>query len=33
MEVIKWTIIIIVAGFAILVWAFVAHKKKEKNQS
>jgi len=33
MEVIKWTIYIILAGFAILVWAIVAQKKKEKNKS
>jgi len=33
MEVIKWTIYIILAGLAILVWAVVAQKKKEKNKS
>ena len=31
MEVIKWTVFILVAGFAILVWAIVAQIKKEKN--
>lgn len=33
MEVIKWTIYILLAGFAVLVWAFVAYQKKEKNSS
>ncbi len=31
-EIIEWLIYIILVGFAVLVWAIVAHNKKEKNQ-
>ena len=31
MEVIKWTIIILLVGFALVVWAFVAQQKKNNS--
>ena len=31
-EIIEWTIYIILGAFAITVWSLVAKKKKEKNQ-
>ncbi len=31
-EIIEWTIYLILVGFVITVWMFVAKKKKEKNQ-
>jgi len=33
MEVIKWTIYIVFAAFAIFIWAIITQKKKEKNRS
>ena len=31
MEVIRWTVYILIVGVAILIWAVVAYQKKEKN--
>lgn len=31
-EIIEWTIYIIIAGLALTIWAVVARNKREKNQ-